>query len=78
MIQEAVNKTCAGLPTKNRYVALSISHAYPKIVLVLLQRISLNKNITYKTPFLTRTPFCDTNRYLPIRLRRLALNQKQE
>jgi hypothetical protein len=75
---EAVNKTRAGLPTKNCYVALSISRAYSKFVLVLLQRISLNKNITYKTPFLTRTPLCDTNLYLSIRLRRLALNQEQE
>jgi len=75
---EAVIKTRAGLPTKNRYDALSFSPAYPKFGLVLLQRISLNKNVTYKTPFLTRTPSCDTNLYLSIRLRRLALNQKRE
>jgi hypothetical protein len=70
-------KTCSGLPTKNRYVTLSVSRAYLRIVFLSSQRISLNKT-TYKTTFLTRTPFCDTNLFLPIRLHRMALNQKKE
>jgi hypothetical protein len=59
-------------PTKQKSLGNSfeISRTFPKIVLLLLQRISLSKNLTHKRRFLIRTPFCDTNLFTPTRLHR--------